>query len=246
MRMHVISSGSKGNASLIYDNSTTILVDMGISLKRLIEGLNEINKDLDDIDFCLFTHEHSDHVKGASFIDKGLYFSRLGTIELKKGHNLEIFKKYHFGDIDVTPLLTSHDAIAPCGFLFEENNEKLVYLTDTGYIPETTLDCIHNCDYYFIESNYDEKMLFESSRPIFLKQRIAGEMGHLSNEQSATYMSELIGGKTKAIMLAHLSEECNKPEVALDTYKKVFKEKKVSFKQVKCICAHQWSSSDLC
>ncbi len=246
MKMHVISSGSKGNASIIYDETTTILIDMGITLKRLKEGLNEVNKNIEDIDFCLLTHDHSDHIKGVDFLNKNLCFSRMGTINLLKNHDLEIFHKYVFGDINVTPLLTSHDAIAPCGFLFEKDNEKIAYLTDSGYIPETTLSFLHNCDYYFIESNYDEKMLFESSRPIFLKERIAGEMGHLSNEQSAKYMCELIGEKTKTIMLAHLSEECNTPEVALNTYKEVFEKEKVSLNQIKFICAKQWSSSDLC
>ena len=82
MKMHVISSGSKGNASIIYDETTTILIDMGITLKRLKEGLNEVNKSLDDIDYCLFTHDHSDHIKGVDFLDKNLCFSRVGTINL--------------------------------------------------------------------------------------------------------------------------------------------------------------------
>ncbi len=246
MKMHVISSGSKGNASIIYDDSTTILIDMGISIKRLKEGLEEINKRISDINFCLLTHEHSDHIKGASYLDANLLYSRSGTINVIKNHELEVFKNYLFGDIIVTPLLTSHDAISPCGFLFEQGGEKIAYLTDSGYIPECTLEYIHNCDYYFIESNYDEKMLFESSRPEFLKNRIAGEFGHLSNKQSATYMTGLVGEKTKTIMLAHLSEECNIPDVAIETYKAIFKEQKVPLDHIKCICAKQWSSSDLC
>ena len=246
MKMHVISSGSKGNASIIYDETTTILIDMGITLKRLEEGLNEVDKDIDDIDFCLFTHDHSDHIKGVNYLNKNLCFSRKGTINLLEKHDLEIFHEYLFGDINVIPLPTSHDAIAPCGFLFKKDGEKIAYLTDSGYIPDSTLEFLHNCDYYFIESNYDEKMLFDSSRPMFLKERIAGDMGHLSNEQSAEYMCELIGEKTKTIMLAHLSEECNSPDVALKTYKEVFEKEKVSLNHVKCICAKQWSSSDLC
>ncbi len=246
MKMHVISSGSKGNASIIYDETTTILIDMGITLKRLKEGLNEVNKSLDDIDYCLFTHDHSDHIKGVDFLDKNLCFSRVGTINLLQNHDLEIFHEYLFGDINVTPLPTSHDAISPCGFLFEQEDEKIAYLTDSGYIPEETLEYMHNCDYYFIESNYDEDMLFNSLRPIFLKNRIAGEFGHLSNVQSATYMSQLVGDKTKTIMLAHLSEECNTPSKAIETYKEIFDEQKVSLDHIKCICAKQWSSSDLC
>ncbi len=246
MKMHVISSGSKGNASIIYDDTTTILIDMGITLKRLKEGLHEVNKDINDIDYCLFTHEHSDHIKGINYLNKNLFFSRNGTIDLLEKHDIEVFHKYIFGDINVTPLLTSHDAISPCGFLFEKDNEKIAYLTDSGCIPDSTLEYMHNCDYYFIESNYDEDMLFGSSRPKFLKNRIASEFGHLSNKQSATYMTQLVGDKTKVIMLAHLSEECNTPSKAIETYKEVFNKQKVSLDHIKCICAKQWSSSDLC
>ena len=247
MKMHVISSGSKGNASLIYDDKTVVLVDLGISYSRLQEGLEEINKEIKDINFCLCTHEHSDHSKGVRFLDAKLWYTRAGTLKnISENHILEVFHEYHFGDITVTPLLISHDAIAPCGFLFQEDNIKIAYLTDSGYVPETTLKLIKNCDYYFFESNFDVDMLINSARPIFLKERILGAEGHLSNRQSATYLANLVGKNTKAIMLAHLSEECNNPKVALKTIKEIFKDNNISTRKIKISCAEQYRSVDLC
>jgi len=246
MKMHVISSGSKGNASIIYDSKTTILVDMGNSYKRLCEGLKEINKSVNSIDYILYTHNHSDHVSGSNFLDSSISYCRVGTLQVPEKNLLDLYKNYQFGDFVVMPLLTSHDALAPCGFLFKDGKEKLLYLTDSGYIPDSTLKYMHNCDYYFIESNYDAHMLLTSSRPLSLKERIASEYGHLSNEQSAKYLVTLIGDKTKGIMLAHLSEECNTPNLALATYKNVFAEDGVSLKDINLVCANQWSSRDLC
>lgn len=247
MKMHIISSGSKGNASFIYDKETTILIDFGISLRRLKAGLKEIDKTIDDIDYCLCTHNHSDHSKSIKYLKNKDWYCRKGTISnFVNPHELEVFNRYLFGEIVVTPLLTSHDAIAPCGFLFEENDETIVYITDTGYIPEETLSFIKNCDYYFFESNYDEDMLKNSDRSQYLKYRILSEKGHLSNVRSAEYLSKLIGDKTKAIMLAHISQECNTKELALKTCENILKKNNVNINKIIISCASQWNSEDLC
>ncbi|MBP5694230.1 MAG: hypothetical protein J6X03_02095 [Bacilli bacterium] len=144
----------------------------------------------------------------------------------------------------MTPLKTSHDAINPCGFLIENDGEKLIYMTDTGTIPKKSLKYMVNADYYFIESNHDLDMLNNSGRPRFLINRIAGSYGHLSNEDSAYYMSGLVGPKTKKIILAHLSEECNTEELALKTYKYIFELRKVNY-DIDIVCAKQRESIDL-
>lgn len=244
MKMHVIASGSKGNASIIYNDETVILVDMGITRIRLSEGLKEINKSIKDINYVFFTHEHSDHIKGAQYLPTKLFYARAGTIPLLKNHELELFKEYTFNSIKVVTLLTCHDAISPCGFLFKDKENSIVYLTDSGYIPDVTLQLIMNKEYYFIESNHDVEMLFNSLRPEQLKERIFSDLGHLSNEQSAHYMTILIGDKTKGIMLAHLSEECNTPEKAIRTYNNIFAEEGLSLKDIKLSCAKQYESVD--
>ena len=130
----------------------------------------------------------------------------------------ELYKKYNIAGFDITILATSHDAKNPIGFVIEADNQKLIYMTDTGYISERNLKYMQNPDYICIESNHNVKKLFETSRPAYLIMRILGDEGHLSNEDSAMYMSEIIGENTKEIVLMHLSEEANTPELALNTF----------------------------
>ena len=244
IKLHDIASGSKGNACLIYNENTTILIDMGVSKKRLCEGLFEVKKKIEDIDYVLFTHDHVDHISGENFLPLNIKYALNGTITLQNSHILENFKQYRFGDFLVTPLKTSHDANNPCGFLIEENNQKLVYMTDTGKILKKSLKYMENADYYFIESNHDVEMLINSGRPKILIDRIIGIHGHLSNEDSAYYMTGLVGPNTKKIILAHLSEDCNTEEIALSTYKNIFSLKKVKY-DIPIVCAKQRESIDL-
>ena len=244
IKLHDIASGSKGNACLIYNDKTLILIDMGLTKVRLSAGLAEIGKTIDDIDFALFTHEHADHISGERFIDSNKKYSLEGTITLQKANILENYKEYSFNEFKITPLKTSHDATNPCGFLIEENGEKLVYMTDTGKILKKSLALMENADYYFIESNHDLDMLNNSGRPRVLINRIAESKGHLSNEDSAYFMTGLVGPKTKKIMLAHLSEECNTEELALETYKRIFALKGIK-QDIEIKCAKQRESVDL-
>lgn len=245
MKMHVIASGSKGNASVIYNERCAILIDDGISLKRLNEGLHEINKTLNDINFVLVTHDHSDHIAGLKYILNKEIYCLLGVYKTKAKRYIELFEEYDFKDFKVTPIMTSHDATASCGFIFSEGEESLVYLTDSGMIPESTLKKINNADYYFIESNHDLEMLYNSDRPQILKDRIHGDFGHLSNEQCGEYLSMLIGPNTKKICLAHLSEECNSPEIARNTVSNIINNMGISFDFNNLICAKQYESVDV-
>lgn len=245
INLHVIASGSKGNASIIYSEKTTILVDLGVSKERLIEGLSEINKSIDDIDFAFFTHSHADHIKNAHLIDISKCYGLSKTLDFLPQNVLKNYIQYDFKDFKVTPIKTSHDVLTSCGFLFECENEKLAYITDTGMLSKKSLSFINNADYYYMESNYDETMLLESSRPRILKDRILSNKGHLSNEQSANYLVRLIGDKTKKIILAHLSEECNNEELALNTHYLIYRKNGIIFDDIEIIAAKQWSSVDL-
>lgn len=213
-----IGSGSKGNATIIYNEDTTILVDVGVSKRRIVTALRTINRKLENVQFVLITHAHSDHVSNIDIFDPKIVYSVKNELVNHMDFNiLEHFKEYDFNSIKVTVLLTSHDVMGSCGFLFKDNKNELVYITDTGYIPLSTLNVIKNKDIYIMESNHDINMLLESRRTNRLKERILSSVGHLSNDLCGQYLSEVIGEKTKAIFLAHLSEECNLDGIALDT-----------------------------
>lgn len=225
-----IASGSKGNATLLSDGETLIQVDMGIPLKRLKEGLSNLHKEVGDIQGVVLTHEHSDHISRLPLLAKrGVkVYSTLGTCAeadffLTPGRQIEI------GSISVLPFSSSHDARNPVNYLFTLLGKRIAYITDTGVILKDNLPLLKNCDYYVFESNHDKVMLMNSPRPPELKKRIAGKKGHLSNEQAGEYLSALIGPNTKKIYLAHLSEECNTPEIALETIQRIFQKNRIDF-----------------
>lgn len=239
MKILVIQSGSKGNATLVIDESRVLLIDMGISLCSLKEALASENKKLLDIDALLLTHDHSDHTKGICYLDPLPIYCGEGTYDGLNVNHVNYFDEFNIGHLKITVLRTSHDAVKPMGFMIENDNEKLVYITDTGMIPEQTMRLIGNADYYVIEANHNVKMLMDTNRPEMLKCRILSEHGHLNNEDSAMYMTEAVGSNTKEIILAHLSEEANSPEVALKAYKKMFKREGISLKNINLHCANQ-------
>lgn len=241
MYFNVVASGSKGNATLVGNDKTLILIDMGVSLTTLKDGLNEINKDVKDIQAVFITHDHSDHTKGIKYIKDRKFYALQDTLEndyltIVEGDNIEI------GNFVITPLLTSHDAINPCGYLIKDDLDMLVYITDTGYIKEEILNKCKNPTYLILESNHDIPMLLKSKRSYRLKSRIMSDVGHLCNEDSAIFASYIVGNKTKELVLAHLSEECNTEEKALKAYEKVFKKMKITTSNIKIRCAKQYST----
>ena len=234
----VVGSGSKGNATLLFDEETLIQIDMGLPMRRITAALESINKNKSDLQGILITHEHTDHIKNLSmYKGKVPIYASKGTIDYFD-HEVVPFDSFEIGTLSVIPFMTSHDAANPVGYVVISGKTKLVYLTDSGYIPEESLDYLKDADYYIMESNHDLKMLMKSNRPAVLKRRIKGDEGHLSNVDSAIYLSELVGPKTKEIYLAHLSEECNLPELALEAYRKTFKKKEVPY-DIDIICLKQ-------
>ncbi len=234
----VVGSGSKGNATLLFDEETLIQIDMGLPMRRITAALESIKKNKSDLQGILITHEHTDHIKNLSmYKGKVPIYASKGTIDFFD-HEVVPFDSFEIGTLSVIPFMTSHDAANPVGYVVISGKTKLVYLTDSGYIPEESLDYLKDADYYIMESNHDLKMLMKSNRPAVLKRRIKGDEGHLSNVDSAIYLSELVGPKTKEIYLAHLSEECNLPELALEAYRKTFKKKEVPY-DIDIICLKQ-------
>ena len=241
MYFHIIASGSKGNATIVVSNKTVLLIDMGITLTRLEEGLSEINLSLNDITGALFTHDHTDHISGIRFLSPKIMFGLEGTLP-SLSNVVYINKPFKIGDFEITPIETSHDATNPCAYLIKDKEESLFYMTDTGVFLEENLPLVKDPTYLIIESNHDIKMLLNTNRTFELKNRIMSEKGHLCNEDSAIATISIIGEHTKEIVLAHLSEEANTPEVAIEAYQKIFQHFGVSFDKYLIRCANQRKS----
>ena len=239
MRFNIIQSGSKGNATIIEHKGCVLLIDMGIPLHCLKEALLIWNKHLLDVDALLLTHSHSDHTSGVKYLDPLPIYCSEDTYAKGDINLIKPFESFCIGPFEIISLEASHDAPNTIGFLIKYDTKKIVYLTDTGYIPEKTLSYIKDADYYIIESNHDRRMLLKTNRPELLKQRILSDVGHLCNEDSAFYMSDAVGKNTKEIILAHLSQEANTPEKALQAYEKVFRKRKINTSNIKIRCASQ-------
>ena len=241
MRITAIASGSSGNCIYVGDDNTHILIDAGISAKAVEEGLNGLDLTLDDIDAILITHEHSDHVAGIRFLSPKIMYGLQGTLP-SLCNVVEVNQPFIVGNFKITPFATSHDAVNPCGYLLEAGEEKMVYMTDTGVFLEENLPLIKNPTYLVIESNHDIKMLLQTKRTYELKNRILSDVGHLCNEDSAIAAVQIIGNNTKEIILAHLSEEANTPELALEAYNKIFKHFHINPNDYLIRCANQHHS----
>ena len=233
MEFHVLASGSKGNATFIYDQQCGILIDCGITRKQLLFKLNQLGFHEEDITYVFLTHDHYDHNKNIHIFDQDkIYTAKKNMPDLDEYHTLIPYTHRQFDVFDVLTLKTSHDASDPIGFVIS-TDETLLYMTDTGYVSQKNRKYMNNLNYYIIESNHDIQMLMNTKRPMFLKNRILNDVGHLNNEYSARLMSEMIGDKTKEIILAHLSQEANTAEKALETYYSIFDEQNIKFDYIK-------------
>ena len=222
MRIQVLASGSKGNCTFIESNNTRILIDVGVNYSRIKKSLEKIDIDINSIDGIIISHTHSDHIGGLSsvikkvnipvFIKEELY-SEIKKI-IPEDNIVIIENETTINSIDVKIINASHDVPA-FGFIIDDGKNKILYLTDTGYINRKYYSLLENLDAYIIESNHDEKMLMEGPYPYILKQRVISDKGHLSNRYTGRFLSNTIGDKTKYIILAHLSEKNNTEELAL-------------------------------
>ncbi len=240
MKIASIASGSSGNCIYVGTNETHLLVDAGISCKKIEEGLAGFGILPTDISGVLITHEHSDHIKGIGVFVKKYKIPLYGTIETLaavkrtasgKGIPMEVLqavrpeKDFMIGDIGIRVTDISHDAAHPVCYGFEANGRYIAMATDLGEYDERVISHLSNADIIYIESNYDPEMLMVGNYPYYLKQRIDGERGHLSNELSAELVSRVLHPGLKHIILAHLSYENNFPEIAYQTHKNMIDEK---------------------
>ncbi len=241
MRYYILASGSKGNATILECKKGRILVDFGITLKEFHNRTRDLNITLNDIDAIFYTHRHSDHfLRDYKSISKDKIFCTPETFNGLGVNVIEAYKQYEIAGFKVFVLPTSHDAENSVGFVFDDGGESLVYMTDTGYISDRNIEYMKNKNYYIIESNHNERMLLQTNRPYDLIQRILGDKGHLSNEASAHYVSEMVGPQTKDIILAHISEEANTPEVATAAFHKILLRKNIDTSLLNIKAARQW------
>lgn len=223
MDIKVLSSGSKGNTTYVDCGNIKLIIDMGNNCKYVVDKLKGLGINPRDIDAILITHTHSDHIKGLkSFVSRyntKVYITKgmLGDLSYLETYSIMDKECFIIGDVLINTIKTSHDAPDSVGYIITHNNKSLVYITDTGYINKKYFKLLSNRDIYVLESNHDIELLSNSSYPFYLRQRILGDKGHLSNYDASRYLSLFIGDNTKYIFLAHLSEENNTPDLAYDT-----------------------------
>lgn len=224
-------SGSTGNCLLVQTNKTKILIDAGVSQKKINDALASFNVELSNIDAILVTHEHTDHVLNLGSISKKynipVYCNEktLNAMPTQKAkiadENKKIFtsnKSFKVNELEIFPFSIPHDAADPCGFNIHYDNKKISIATDIGHMDNELISNLKDSSFILLEANYDPDILKYSKYPFQLKQRILSQVGHLSNETAGKTISELcINGTLKKALLGHLSKENNFPELALKT-----------------------------
>lgn len=233
-----LSSGSNGNCQYLETDNMKVLIDAGLSGKKTQELLDTIDVDASEIDCILVTHEHSDHIKGAGILsrrfDIPIYANNNTWENMKsdlgklKDENIKVFdtnKDFELKDLGILPFRVSHDSAEPVGYSFFNKDKKVSILTDSGEVDEEMKKIIKNSNLLMIESNHDSEMLKMGRYPWFLKKRVSGEFGHLSNEDAGNLISEVLSGKNENILLGHLSKENNFPELAHQTVANILNEK---------------------
>lgn len=222
-----IASGSNGNCYYIGNETDAVLIDAGISTKQILIRMKERDLDPQKIKALFITHEHSDHMRGARVLGKRLQIPVYLTAKTHNGayKNLRpdyprFFKpeeRINVGNFQVFPVLKNHDAAEPCSFRVNYQNKNIGVFTDIGEACENVKEHIEKCDGLFLESNYDEKMLWEGRYPYFLKRRVASEHGHLSNDQAFELLDKHTNGDLQCVFLSHISRDNNTTEKALET-----------------------------
>ena len=234
MRMCSIASGSSGNCIYVGSDYSHLLVDAGISKKRIEEGLKELDIKGEELDGILVTHEHSDHIQGLGVFSRKYevpIYATPGTIEGIKSysglgkmpegllHPIEIDRKFTLGDITVNPFAISHDANEPSAYRMECGEKSAAVATDLGIFNDYVVQKLQNLDAVLLEANHDVHMLEVGAYPYYLKKRILGEKGHLSNELSGRLLCDILHDNLKYIVLGHLSKENNYARLAYETVK---------------------------
>lgn len=226
-----LASGSKGNCTYIKSGNTSIVIDEGLTVKELSVRAATRGIDLADVSAVLVTHEHTDHVKGVNQFSKEFgakVYMPLTCFETMRSRGETVLNYEHvdgfetgfdIGDIRVEPFRLPHDARYTVGYRLSDGKNDIAIATDLGFVSDHTLSRLCGCKAVIVESNHDKLMLEKGRYPYPLKVRIASKNGHLSNADSAAIASQLVAGGAERILLAHLSEDNNTPELAFEATK---------------------------
>ncbi len=232
MRMCSIASGSSGNCTYIGSDTTHLLVDVGIGRKKTEEGLKKLGVKPEELDGIFITHEHADHINGLGVmarkygvpvygtkgtLDAIRKVSSLGQIDSSLFQEVQADAKIIVKDLTVKPMRISHDAAEPVGYRIIHGKKKVGIVTDLGCYNDYTIECLKGMNALLLEANHDVNMLQVGPYPYYLKRRILGERGHLSNELSGRLLSRLLNDGMQAVVLGHLSKDNNLPELAYET-----------------------------
>lgn len=232
MKLCSVASGSSGNCIFVGSERTSLLVDAGISGKRTVAGVEALDRSMQELDGILVTHEHSDHIRGLGVLARKYklpVYATAGTIaairrantigKLPEGicHEIVPDQTFTLGDMDIYPFRISHDAAEPVGYRFGCNGRHAAVATDMGTYDQYIVDRLKGLDVLLLESNHDERMLEVGRYPYYLKRRIAGKSGHLSNETAGKLLCEILHDGLKEIFLGHLSQENNYEDLAFET-----------------------------
>ncbi|WP_243387199.1 MBL fold metallo-hydrolase [Bacillus kexueae] len=227
LQFSVLASGSTGNAIYVESESHSFLVDAGLSGKQMEKLFSEIDRDIRSLDGIFVTHEHSDHIKGLGVLARKyeipVYANEktwnamdglIGEINLDQKFIFQTGTVKSFGAVDIESFGVSHDAAEPMFFVFHCGGKKLTLITDTGYVSDRMKGVIRASDAFIFESNHDVEMLRMGRYPWNVKRRILSDVGHVSNEDAALAMADVISDNTKRIYLAHLSQDNNMKDLA--------------------------------
>ncbi len=249
--LYSLISGSSGNCSLISHKNTNILVDCGMSGKRLELLLDQLSLKGSDLDAILVTHEHIDHISGIGVVSRRYnlpvfateqthYTMNVGKIADENIRCIEPDRPFEVGNVGINAFSIPHDAAAPVGYNLYCDNKKYSVATDIGIMTNELFDSISGSDSVILEANHDVEMLKNGSYPKSLKSRILSNLGHMSNDLSAKCALALANRGTKNIMLSHLSDENNTPQLAFDTVAKKLSENGATMGDVKLLVAKRY------
>lgn len=231
MRVSAIASGSNGNCYYVENNGIAILIDAGISCKQIGLRMKRLGLSLENVRGIFVTHEHSDHIKGINVFCKNYNIPLFINQETYNKSKLKVSEdllkiisandEIIIEDMIVKSFSKKHDAINPCSFSVIAQNKKISFLTDIGSVSNNVINAIKDANAIFMEANYDKDMLEEGRYPYFLKKRIAGDEGHLSNNQAGALITNHASANLKYVFLSHLSENNNCPNIALKTFEEI-------------------------
>ncbi|MBN2481581.1 MAG: MBL fold metallo-hydrolase [Bacteroidales bacterium] len=232
-----LASGSNGNCYYIGNRHEAVLIDAGISARRIISRMHQQNLDPEKVKAVFISHEHYDHTSGARVLSKRLkipvYLTAKTYAAMYSVHRpdapgfFEPGSEVSTGSFIIHPFLKNHDAAEPCSFRIEYNGFNTGVLTDIGSSSDQVVHHLNRCHALFLETNYDEKMLWEGSYPWLLKQRIASERGHLSNDQAFELLENHSGSQLQMVFLSHLSAANNTPEKAMNRFREMVNKYKI-------------------